>query len=154
MEQFYTAGITLVSGILIFVISQAILKLIIEPVQQLKAALGLLSNTLLRHQSRLTISTPNSEIASSLREHAADIMSKAAVIWLYWPASLILRLPSRANIKEAASALHRLAHAMRTKEDEQRDFGEGRLVLSEPMTNPTDLLRLVGQKLKIQATWN
>lgn len=154
MDQLGTSIITLFGGILIFVISQAILKLIIEPVQQLKSALGQLSNTLLRHQSRITISTPNSEIAASLREHAADLTSKAAVISQYHHAARVFGLPSRADIKEATSALHRLAHAMRTKEDEQRDLDENRLVMSEPMTNPTELLRLVGQKLKIQATWS
>ncbi|MBI6941305.1 hypothetical protein JET76_08130 [Pseudomonas putida] len=75
MDQLVTSVITLFGGILIFVISQAILKLIIEPVQQLKCAMGQLSNTLLRHQPRIAISTPNSEIAASLREHAADLTS-------------------------------------------------------------------------------
>ncbi|MBC3504351.1 hypothetical protein HU761_23490 [Pseudomonas sp. SWRI59] len=154
MDHLVTSIITLFGGILIFVISQAILKLIIEPVQQLKSALGQLSDTLLRHQPRITISTPNSEIAASLREHAADITAKAAVISQYQRAARLFGLPSREDIAAAASALHRLAHAMRTKEDEQRDLDESRLVLSEAMTSPTELLRLVGQKLKIQTTWN
>lgn len=95
-----------------------------------------------------------SEIAGSLKEHTAGIASEAAVISQYHHAARIFGLPSRADIKEATSALYRLAHAMRTKEDEQRDLDENRLVLSEPMTHPTELLRLVGQKLKIQATWS
>lgn len=154
MDQLATSIITLFGGILIFVISQAILKLIIEPVQQLKSALSQLSNTLLRHQPRITISTPNSEIATSLREHAADVASKAAVISQYHYAARIFGLPSNDDIKVATRTLYRLAHAMRTEEDEQRDLDEKRIVLEEPMTNPTEQLRLVGQKLKIQATWS
>ncbi|AXO87755.1 hypothetical protein DZC75_06910 [Pseudomonas parafulva] len=153
MDRLVTSIITLLGGILIFVISQAILKLIIELVQQLKSALGQLSNTLLRHQPRITISTLNIEIAASLREHAADITAKAAVISRYQRAAWIFGLPSRADIKVATSILHRLAHAMRTKEDEQRDLEENLLVLSEPVDGPTELLRLVGQRLGIQATW-
>jgi hypothetical protein len=53
--------------------SKAVLKLVIEPVQQLKSAIGQTASTLLRQQPKITIALTDSEISASLMGHAADI---------------------------------------------------------------------------------
>ena len=153
LDQLMTFAFTLTGGIIIFIVSQAVLKLVIEPVQQLKSAIGQTANTLLRHQPKITMATPDGEISAALRGHAADLMSKAAVISLYQRAAWVFGLPSEDAIKEATGALHRIAHEMRSEEDKQRDLKDGRLILVEPLTSPTDLLLQIEKCLRVRTTW-
>ncbi|MFP3547945.1 hypothetical protein SB748_31690, partial [Rhizobium sp. SIMBA_035] len=55
--QWFTPVFTIFGGILIFIVSQAVLKLVIEPVQQFKGAIGLTANTLLRHHDTISNGT-------------------------------------------------------------------------------------------------
>lgn len=141
------------AGVAAFILGQGVLKVVIEPVQQLKAAIGQTSATLLLHQPRITTVVRNSEISGLLRGHAAEIVSKAAVVSLYSQAALFFHLPSREDIKLAAEALMRLAHEMRSEEDRQKEISEGRIVMEEPMSSPTHILKIIEDKLRVRTTW-
>lgn len=106
---------TIFIGIMIFIVSQAALKLVIEPVQQLKAAIGLTANTLLRHQDKISNGLENDEISSNLKGHAAELVSKAEVIIGYRLAAMLFRLPSRGNVKKAAQELNVIGYQMMNK---------------------------------------
>ena len=141
------------AGVAAFIVGQGILKVVIEPVQQLKAAIGQAAATLLLHQPRITTVVRNSEISGLLRGHAAEIVSKAAVVSMYRQAAFFFHLPSRQDIKLAAEALIHLAHEMRSEEDRQKEVSEGRIVLGEPMSSPTEILKTIESKLRVRTTW-
>ncbi|WP_124303414.1 hypothetical protein [Pseudomonas chlororaphis] len=113
--QWFTPIFTIFAGILIFIVSQAVLKLMIEPVQQLKGAIGLTANTLLRQRSKITNGVENAELSAKIFDHAAELVSKAEVIICYRLEALTFRLPPKANIVKAARELNGVAHATRDK---------------------------------------
>ncbi|WP_455917653.1 hypothetical protein [Pseudomonas cerasi] len=103
---------TIVAGVTVFVIGQVLVKLTIDPVQQLKAAISLTANTLLRHQAQITNATPNDEVSAAAKSHAADLVSKAAVVSFYPAVAFIFRLPSKANVRKAAQQLNLIGYGM------------------------------------------
>ncbi|CAN1599465.1 hypothetical protein [Pseudomonas mediterranea] len=102
--------LTIFGGILIFIVSQAALKLVIEPVQQFKSAIGLTANTLLRHQAKITNGVEDAGVSAKMYDHAAELVSKAEVIVCYRIAALLFRLPSRRDVVEAARELNGIGH--------------------------------------------
>lgn len=113
--QWFTPVFTIFAGIAIFIISQTVLKLIIEPVQQLKAAIGLTAHTLLRHQAKILNGMEDAELSAKIYDHAAELVSKAEVIVCYQIAALLFRLPSRRNVVDAARELNGIGHETRDK---------------------------------------
>ncbi|WP_282353046.1 hypothetical protein [Pseudomonas sp. PS01303] len=105
--------LTIFGGILIFIVSQAVLKLVIEPVQHFKGAIGLTANTLLRHRGKLTNGMEDAELSAKVFDHAAELVSKAEVIVCYRLAAFLFRLPSRKNIVEASRELNGIGHETR-----------------------------------------
>jgi hypothetical protein len=105
--------LTIFGGILIFIVSQAVLKLVIEPVQQFKGAIGLTANTLLRHQAKITNGVEDADVSAKMYDHAAELVSKAEVIVCYRLAAFLFRLPSRENIVEASRELNGIGHETR-----------------------------------------
>jgi len=105
--------LTIFGGILIFIVSQTVLKLVIEPVQQFKSAIGLTANTLLRHRAKITNGVEDAEISAKVYDHAAELVSKAEVIVCYRLAAFFFRLPSRENIVEASRELNGIGHETR-----------------------------------------
>lgn len=108
--QWFTPVFTIFAGIAIFIVSQTVLKLMIEPVQQLKAAIGFTAHTLLRHQAKITNGMEDAELSAKIYDHAAELVSKAEVIVCYRAAALLFRLPSRRNVVDAARELNGIGH--------------------------------------------
>jgi len=113
--QWFTPVFTIFGGIFIFIVSQAVLKLVIEPVQQFKGAIGLTANTLLRHHDTISNGTGNEEVSSTLKGHAAELVSKAEVILWYRLAKAVFRLPSRADVTKAAQELNVISDGTKNK---------------------------------------
>lgn len=108
--QWFTPVFTIFIGIAIFIVSQGVLKLIIEPVQQLKGAIGLTAHTLLRHQAKITNGMEDAELSEKIYDHAAELVSRSEVIVCYPLAALVFRLPSRVGVIEAAQELNLIGH--------------------------------------------
>lgn len=111
---------TVLSGVIIFVAGQFVLKLVIEPVQELKKSLGFVSYILLLHQAKLTNATSNNEIAYEIKSKSADILSKSSVV--IGDSRLFLKifgLPSKQNIKLASKELNIIYYGML---NESKDF--------------------------------
>lgn len=108
--QWFTPVFTIFVGVAIFIVSQAVLKLVIEPVQQLKSSIGLTAHTLLRHRAKITNGMEDAELSAKIYDHAADLVSKAEVIFCYQMAAFVFQLPSRANVAGAAQELNLIGH--------------------------------------------
>ena len=105
--------LTILSAVLIFSLTQILLKLVIEPSQQLKISIALAGNTLLRHQAELTNAACDTEIANKLKDHAAEILSKSSIISWYWLARLLFGIPSKENIMLSAKSFNWLSYSMK-----------------------------------------
>jgi hypothetical protein len=108
--------VTILVGFFIFVLGQAFLKLVIEPAQELKKSLGLVSSTLLYNQAKITNAKTCNEISEAIRFCSADIISKSYVVLGYEIIQPVFRLPSKSNIELAAEELNSISYGM-------RDFG-------------------------------
>lgn len=104
--------LTIISAVLIFSFTQILLKLVIEPSQQLKSSIALASSTLLRHQAALTNAACDVDISNKLKDHAADILSKSSIISWYWLARFLFGIPSKANIMLSAKDFNWLSYSM------------------------------------------
>lgn len=107
-----TLLLTITTGFFIFVIGQSFLKLVIEPAQELKKSIGLVSSTLLFHQAMIANAKANQEIAEAIRFCSADIVSKSYVVLGYKVIQHLFRLPSKSNILLAAQELNLIAYGM------------------------------------------
>jgi hypothetical protein len=99
---------TVLGGVLIFVIGQFLLKIIIEPMMELKKSIGALSYILLLHHSKISNAIPNEDVANEIKNRSVDILSKANVVT---DSKIILRmfgLPSKPNISLAMKSLNRI----------------------------------------------
>ncbi|MBF7141437.1 MULTISPECIES: hypothetical protein [Pseudomonas] len=113
--QWFTPFVTVIGGVIIFVVGQAVLKLLIEPVQHLKAAVGNVANTLLRQQAKITNGLEDADLSAKMFDHAAELVSKAEVVVFYKSAKSIFGLPSKAHILEAARELNAIGNEARDK---------------------------------------
>jgi hypothetical protein len=116
METFV---LTVTGGVIIFSAGQILLKLIIEPAQDLKRALGATSHTLLSHHSKLTNASSDKDVAIEIKLRSAEILSKSCVILMYGLVRSIFGLPSKQNLLDASRHLNRIYYGML---QESKDF--------------------------------
>lgn len=110
--------ITVFAGLFVFITSQYILKLIIEPSIELKKALSGVSASLLLNQAKITNATSNDEIATDIKQHSASIVAKSSVIVGYPIVYWFLRLPQKNDILDASRELNSIYHGMRKETQE------------------------------------
>jgi len=108
---------TVISGVLIFVLGQLLLKLVIEPIQELKKEIALTLDSLIFHKDK--ISNPNAnlkkdilEVSSILRKHSSNLEAKSSIIPLYDCWYKLRILPSKKNIKKATNKLIGLSNSL------------------------------------------
>ena len=99
-------------GVVVFLIGQYILKMVIEPIQAFRAALARLSNTILRHQAKITNAAVDDEVSGKISDHSAEIVSAAAMIMFYRTARLFFRLPKKNGVALAARSLNHIAYSL------------------------------------------
>lgn len=101
---------TIISAVLIFVLGQIILKLIIEPIQELKKEISEVLNAMVFYADK--ISNPNSnnqeivdEVGKILRKHASNLEAKSSIIPFYGIFEIFRVLPKKQNILKSKSFL-------------------------------------------------
>lgn len=109
-----TTLITIVAGVAVFAASQYVLKLILEPLVELRKTIVGVSNALLYHQAAITNAHPKEEIATSIRKLSADLRSNASLIPCYRFLHLlgIFKLPKKDNLLKACHELNLLSYRM------------------------------------------
>jgi len=108
---------TIISGVAVFVLGQILLKLIIEPIQDLKKEIATTLNNLIYYAN--IISNPNTnspekykETSQKLRQHASNLASKVSIIPFYilWVSLRIL--PPKENIFKAKTYLIYISNSL------------------------------------------
>lgn len=145
--------LTILSAVLIFSFTQILLKLVIEPSQQLKSSIALAANTLLRHQAALTNAVCDAEISNKLKDHAADILSKSSTISWYWLAKFLFGIPSKANILLSSKEFNLLSNGMtKSARDSENDISYMAKKTNFPIENSRSIAA-IGSYLGIKTTY-
>ena len=106
-------SLTIISAVMIFVLGQISLKLIIEPIQELKKEISEILNAMVFYADR--ISNPNDfidEVSKILRKHASNLEAKSSIIPFYRIFEIFRVLPTKQNISEAKSHLVGLSNSL------------------------------------------
>jgi hypothetical protein len=117
VTELVTVFLTVFSGVVTYIVGQLVLKLLIEPVQDLKKTIGMISYAILERGS--VISNPcNStnavmdDTARELKKLAAHLRAHLSLIPCYPRSARIFRLPSQANIDQAMRNLIGLSNGI------------------------------------------
>lgn len=151
--QLLTFVFTVFGGVLIFIFSQAVLKLVIEPVQQLKAAIGQTANTLLRYQAKISNAIPDDEVAATIKGHAADLMAKAAIISGYGFARWVFGLPTKVNIQRAAQELNLIGYGLMSDYHKAQASYEQPSIRALAIADNSEALPKIGKLLNVSTTY-
>ncbi|WP_133140244.1 hypothetical protein [Legionella genomosp. 1] len=102
--------LTIFSAVIIFILSQFILRLILEPVIELKKNIGLISYTLLYFHSKLTNAAADNKISNEIKICSSKLLAAYSSIPFYSYLHKILYLPPYKDLLEASRNLN-LIHA-------------------------------------------
>lgn len=112
-----TIFLTILSGVLTFVIGQVIVKLVIDPVQDLKKTIGMVSHAMVERAN--VISNPGvlekevmDATSTELRKLSSQLHAHLRLVPFYSRTSRIFGLPSDAQVRKAAEALIGLSNGL------------------------------------------
>jgi len=113
----FTVLATVLSGVLTYVAGQLILKLVIEPVQDLKKTIGQISHVLIERANVISNpGVPTSEVmdatSSELRRLSSQLHAHLYLVPAYDKTARVFRLPTRDRILTAASNLIGLSNSV------------------------------------------
>lgn len=113
----FTVFFTVLSGVITFVIGQLIVKLLLDPVQDMKKTIGQVSHTLVERAN--VIANPGvptkevmDETSDSLRRLSSQLHAHLYLIPSYGMTSKIFCLPSKEKLLTASSALIGLSNSV------------------------------------------
>jgi len=98
--------LTILSAVIIFLLSQFVLRIIIEPIIELRKAMGLISYTLLYYRSKLTNAAANNNISDEVKKCSSKLLSTYSTIPFYNYLYKIFHLPSYKDLIEASKNLN------------------------------------------------
>lgn len=112
-----TVFLTVFSGVITYVIGQLLLKLVIDPVQEMKKTIGQISHSLIEHAN--VISNPGvpsqevmNETSKQLRQLSSQLHAHLYLIPAYIVTAKIFNLPSKINILAASNSLIGLSNSV------------------------------------------
>jgi hypothetical protein len=114
--------ITIITGVVVFVISQYFLKIFIEPIVSLKSTLGKISALFLREQRKITNADATTDTQEKIWSLTASLMAKSTAIPFYKRISFVVNLPSEKSIDSACGSLNWIAYNI--VKSENADFGK------------------------------
>lgn len=121
-ENIAVMPITVFIGVVTFVTSQIILKLMIEPSVQMRFAIGEICNFSLRHQSKITNASLAEGASQESKRLAAQLVASMSSISCYWLARRLFRLPPRKYVIEASQSLNGILAILGHKAADSIDY--------------------------------
>lgn len=112
-----TVFLTILSGVITFALGQIFVKLVIDPVQDLKKTIGQVSHSLLERAN--VIANPGvpsvdvmRETSQDLRRLSSQLQAHLYLVPLYGVTGRVFFLPSKRDIRAASSALIGLSNSI------------------------------------------
>ncbi|SPJ33434.1 hypothetical protein [Kushneria phyllosphaerae] len=101
---------TILSGVIVFVLGQLMMRFVIEPAADLKRELGSITNTFLeRANGEHSVGLRSDDSSILLRQHAAKLMQGLWSIPMYHRVRIFFGLPPAEHIVQAARDLNVIA---------------------------------------------
>ncbi|HBC0463170.1 TPA: hypothetical protein I8Y81_000293 [Legionella pneumophila] len=141
--------LTIFSSVIIFILSQFTLKLILEPVIELKKAIGMIGYTLLFFHSKLTNASENNEISNEIKICSSKLLATYSAIPFYSQINKILYLPPYKDLLEASRELN-LIHAYMLEGNKES------CKLEKPIHFPIEIsksMKKIGELLNIATSY-
>lgn len=112
-----TVFLTVLSGVITYVLGQLVLKLVIEPVQDLRKTIGVISHALTERANIIHnpgVPTPEAmhETSRELRKLSSQLHAHLFLVPVYGVTSRVFRLPSQDHALEASSNLLGLSNSV------------------------------------------
>lgn len=114
ISQFSSSGITacltVLTGVLVFVLGQFVIKFFIEPIQAQAQLLGEIAHSVtfyanVEGNSGLSDKEYVKEVSQTLRKQASQLRATAWTIRLYWLWQLLRIIPKKKNVIKASEQL-------------------------------------------------
>lgn len=108
---------TILTGVLTYIGGQLVLKMILEPVQEMRRTIGHISHSLIHyaniiHNPGLPAKKDIRSASTHLRSLSSEIQSHLYLVPLYRWTATIFRLPSKEKVLEAQGALMGLSNSL------------------------------------------
>lgn len=133
--------LTVMVGVSVFVFSQFILKLVLEPIVSFKESLGSISGFFLRYNAKITNGNADSELQDELRVLVSTVISKKEAIPFYRFFGFILGLPSERKLLEGCRNLNYVGYEM--NKDTAPSSGKPNCIeISKHLNETADLLKI------------
>lgn len=114
-----TIFLTIISGVITYVLGQAILKILLEPAQEMRRTVGSISHALIQYAN--VISNPGvpkeeiiAEASNKLRTLSSEIQSHLYLVPMYEKSAKLFMLPSQENVLKASKNLIGLSNSLHT----------------------------------------
>ncbi|MBS0424331.1 MAG: hypothetical protein JSR71_07895 [Proteobacteria bacterium] len=128
----FTVFITVLSGVLTFVLGQLAVKLVLDPVQELKRTIGQISHALVEHA--WVIANPSvppketmNETSLLLRKLSSQLHAHLYLVPCYRVTVWLFRLPSQDKLLAAARALIGLSNSLYRVDNQVYKFNAKRI---------------------------
>lgn len=110
--SFHFEGNTVLSGVFIFIISQYVLKMLLEPIFRLKEVFGSISALLLYWQHKMYPHAKSPELQAEIRKLSSLLVSRVYTIPFYGYISKIISLPSKEDLLEVSRSLNYIGYCV------------------------------------------
>jgi hypothetical protein len=112
-----TVILTIFAGVLTYIIGQMILKLVIEPILELRKTIGRISHSLIHYAGFIFNPgvRPKDEIQHAsdyLRSLSSEIQSHLYLVPIYGLTAFFFRLPTKRKVLDASKALMGLSNSL------------------------------------------
>lgn len=118
---FHIEGNTVLSGVFIFIISQYVLKMLLEPISRLKEVFGSISALFLHWQHKMYPNAKSPELQAEIRKLSSLLVSRAYAIPFYNYVYKIINLPSREDLLEVSQSLNYIGYCVASDSDKDKD---------------------------------
>lgn len=118
----FTVFFTVLSGVITFVIGQLVVKLLLDPVQDMRKTIGLVSHTLVERANVIANpGVPEKEVMDSasdeLRRLSSQLHAHLYLVPCYDTTARVFRLPSKEKLLAASTALIGLSNSVYRADD-------------------------------------
>jgi hypothetical protein len=105
-------ALTIFAGVSVFILSQFIMKFVIDPVVSLKEALGELSHFFLKNQAKITNARSEDELVDEVKRLSAQLLAKKEAVVCYSIFSWVLGMPKENSLLIAARELNQISYLL------------------------------------------
>jgi hypothetical protein len=139
---------TVVTGVVVYVVGQIVLKRIIDPYVSYKEQLGAISALFLKKQAAIVGCRYDKEVIDELKCAAALLLSKWESVSFHNEMAMIRKLPENEAVLAAAHSMNLIAYYI--SEQQNKDLTNG------PRMTPGDVyneMKIIEKKLNIRISY-